>query len=77
MRKIIAPDGDVSAETARRLEGESLADWLHDQVLENASFVNAKGERVLAQPKDVAILFRKLTDILLGKVPPGPEEESA
>jgi ATP-dependent helicase/nuclease subunit A len=63
VRKIIAPDGDVSAETARRLEGESLADWLHDQVLENASFVNAKGERVLAQPKDVAILFRKLTDI--------------
>ncbi|HKX51726.1 MAG TPA: 3'-5' exonuclease, partial [Candidatus Binatia bacterium] len=63
VRKVIAPDGDVSAETARRLEGESLADWLHDQVLENASFVNAKGERVLAQPKDVAILFRKLTDI--------------
>jgi ATP-dependent helicase/nuclease subunit A len=63
VRKIIAPDGDVSAETARRLEGESLADWLHDQVLNNASFVNARGERVLAQPKDVAILFRKLTDI--------------
>ena len=63
LRKIIAPDGDVSAETARRLEGESLADWLHDQVLDNASFVNAKAERVLAQPKDVAILFRKLTDI--------------
>jgi ATP-dependent helicase/nuclease subunit A len=63
VRKIMAPDGDVSAETARRLEGESLADWLHDQVLENVSFVNARGERALAQPKDVAILFRKLTDI--------------
>ena len=63
VRKIIAPDGEVSAETARRLEGESLADWLHDQVLDNASFVDAKGERVLAQPKDIAILFRKLTDI--------------
>ena len=29
----------------------------------SAAFVNARGERVLAQPKDVAILFRKLTDI--------------
>ena len=63
LRKIIGPDGDLSAETARRLEGESLADWLQDQVLDNASFVNSRGERVLAQPKDVAILFRKLTDI--------------
>jgi ATP-dependent helicase/nuclease subunit A len=63
VRKIIAPDRDVSAEIARRLEGESLADWLHDRVLDNASFINARGERILAQPKDVAILFRKLTDI--------------
>jgi ATP-dependent helicase/nuclease subunit A len=63
VRKIIAPEGDVSAEIARRLEGESLADWLHDRVLDNASFINARGERILAQPKDVAILFRKLTDI--------------
>jgi ATP-dependent helicase/nuclease subunit A len=63
VRKIIAPDGEVSAETARRLEGESLADWLHDQVLDSVGFVNARGERVLAQPKDIAILFRKLTDI--------------
>jgi ATP-dependent helicase/nuclease subunit A len=63
VRKIIGWDADVSAETARRLEGESLADWLQDQVLGNASFVNSRGERVLAQPKDVAILLRKLTDI--------------
>jgi ATP-dependent helicase/nuclease subunit A len=62
-RKIVAPDGEVNAETARRLEGESLAAWLQDQVLGKASFMNGKGEQVLAQPKDVAILFRKLTDI--------------
>jgi ATP-dependent helicase/nuclease subunit A len=63
VRKIMAPDGDIDAESARRLEGESLADWLQDQVLDRVSFVNAGGEQVRAQPKDVAILFRKLTDI--------------
>jgi ATP-dependent helicase/nuclease subunit A len=63
VRKIVAPDEEVDADTARRLEGESLAAWLQDQVLERASFVNAEGEQVRAQPKDIAMLFRKLTDI--------------
>jgi ATP-dependent helicase/nuclease subunit A len=63
VRKIVAPDEDVNAETARRLEGESVAAWLKEEVLDSTSFVNAEGEQVRAQPKDVAILFRKLTGI--------------
>ena len=63
VRKIVAPDEEINAETARRLEGENLADWLQEQVLDRASFLNARGEQVRAQPKDVAILLRKLTDI--------------
>jgi len=63
VRKIVAPAGEMNAEKARRLEGESLAAWLKDDLLDKISFVNEKGERARAQPKDVAILFRKLTDI--------------
>jgi ATP-dependent helicase/nuclease subunit A len=63
VRKIVA-DGDASdAETARRLEAESLARWLKEQVLGKATIMSASGETVSAQPKDVAMLFRKLTDI--------------
>ena len=63
VRKIIAPDDQTDAETARRIEGESLARWLKDSVLGKAQILNARGETVHAQPKDVAILMRKLTDI--------------
>ena len=62
VRKIVA-DRDVNAETARHLEGESLARWLKEQVLGKATILNTHGEKVQAQPKDVAILLRKLTDI--------------
>jgi ATP-dependent helicase/nuclease subunit A len=63
VRKIVVPDAEVNAEKARRLEGESLSRWLRDDVLDKARIVNAEGEAVPVQPKDVAILFRKLTDI--------------
>ena len=63
VRKIVAPDRGIDAETARRLEGESLARWLKEQVLHRATILNTRGETVYAQPKDVAILLRKLTDI--------------
>jgi ATP-dependent helicase/nuclease subunit A len=63
VRKILAPNKEINAEKARRLEGESLAAWLKDEVLDRVSIVTAKGEQVRAQPKDVAILLRKLTDI--------------
>jgi len=63
VRKIIAPGDQTGAETARRIEGESLARWLKESVLGKAQILNAHGESVYAQPKDVAILMRKLTDI--------------
>jgi len=63
VRKIVTADQEMNAETARRLEGESLARWLKEQVLGKTVILNARGETVHAQPKDVAILLRKLTDI--------------
>ncbi|HTN72003.1 MAG TPA: UvrD-helicase domain-containing protein [Methylomirabilota bacterium] len=63
VRKIVAPAGEMNAEKARRLEGESLAAWLQNELLDKVAFVNAKGEHARVQPKDIAILFRKLTDI--------------
>jgi ATP-dependent helicase/nuclease subunit A len=63
VRKIVAADQEINAETARRLEGESLARWLKEQVLGKTTILNARGETVCAQPKDIAILLRKLTDI--------------
>ncbi|HKY09092.1 MAG TPA: UvrD-helicase domain-containing protein [Candidatus Binatia bacterium] len=62
VRKITA-DREIDAETARHLEGESLARWLEDEVLGKATILDARGETVHAQAKDVAILLRKLTDI--------------
>ena len=62
VRKIIA-EKEINAETARRLEGESLARWLREQILGKLTILNARGEAVYAQAKDVAILLRKLTDI--------------
>ncbi|HUF41323.1 MAG TPA: UvrD-helicase domain-containing protein [Verrucomicrobiae bacterium] len=63
VRKIVAPDEEMNAEIARRLEGESLARWLKDAILNKAVILDSGGERVHVQPRDVAILFRKLTDI--------------
>jgi ATP-dependent helicase/nuclease subunit A len=63
VRKVDADGGELDAERARRLEGESLAQWLKEEVLGKAVITNAQGEKALAQPKDVALLFRKLTDI--------------
>jgi ATP-dependent helicase/nuclease subunit A len=63
VRKIVAGGEEIDAETARCLEGESLARWLKEQVLGKTAIMSGRGESVFAQPKDVAILFRKLTDI--------------
>jgi ATP-dependent helicase/nuclease subunit A len=62
VRKLVSA-AEINAETARRLEGESLARWLKTSLLDKAVIVNPRGESVRAQPKDIAILFRKLTDI--------------
>jgi ATP-dependent helicase/nuclease subunit A len=62
VRKIVT-EQDCDAETARRIEGESLARWLKDELLDKLAIVNARGDSGPAQPKDIALLFRKLTDI--------------
>ncbi len=61
-RKIVS-DRELSAESARRLEGESLARWLGEDVLGKLAIFDARGETVPARARDVAILLRKLTDI--------------
>ena len=63
VRKIIAPGDQIDAESARRIEGESLARWLKESVLDKAQILNARGETVYAHAKDIAILMRKLTDV--------------
>ena len=63
VRKIVTESETMDAEAARRLEGESLARWLKERILGRAAIFNARGEKVRAQPKDVTILLRKLTDI--------------
>jgi ATP-dependent helicase/nuclease subunit A len=63
VRKIVAGDEEMSAEKARRIEGESLVRWLKDEILDRADILNSSGEQIRAQPKDIAILFRRLTDI--------------
>jgi ATP-dependent helicase/nuclease subunit A len=63
VRRIIARGGELNVEKARRLEGESLARLLKEEIIEKALILNSSGERVAAQPRNIAILFRKLTDI--------------
>ncbi len=63
LRKIVAEGVALDVETARRLEGESLARWLQEEILGKVALTNARGERALVQSKDVAVLFRKLTNI--------------
>ena len=63
LRTIVTGDTPPGAEAARRLEGESLARWLKDEILEKVKVRSPQGESLPAQPKDVAVLFRKLTDI--------------
>ena len=62
IRKLVS-DRDLNAETARHLEGQSLARWLREDILGKLAIRNTRGENVLARAKDVAILLRKLTDI--------------
>ena len=63
VRKIISVHDKLDAETARRLEGQSLARWLREEVLDKTAILNLRGETTYAQPRDIAILLRKLTDI--------------
>jgi ATP-dependent helicase/nuclease subunit A len=54
---------NLSARKARKFEAESLARWLREEVLGKACIVNREQKKVPVQPKDVALLFRKLTEV--------------
>jgi ATP-dependent helicase/nuclease subunit A len=62
IRKVSGGEGKTDNERARRLEAESLARWLDEEVLGKAEIIDA-GQPRLVRSGDVALLFRKLTDI--------------
>jgi ATP-dependent helicase/nuclease subunit A len=61
----VACEETVSADIARRMEAENLARWLDEEVIEKAAFIDRDGKRALVQPRDIALLLRKLTDVHL------------
>jgi len=61
----IESEEELKANSARRLEAENLARWLGDDVLGKARIRDRQGEWITAQPKHVAFLFRKLTEVHL------------
>ena len=61
IRKVAGAE-KIDNDRARRLEAESLARWLDEEVLGKAEIIDKEGARAV-KPKDVALLFRKLTDI--------------
>ncbi|MDE0342524.1 MAG: UvrD-helicase domain-containing protein [Deltaproteobacteria bacterium] len=63
VRRVTAADRKLNAETARRLEAESLARWLDEEILGRASFRDRDGSLVRARPGHVAFLLRALTNV--------------
>ncbi len=62
IRKVSGGAEKTDNDRARRLEAENLARWLDEEVLGKAEIIDA-GEPRLVRSGDVALLFRKLTDI--------------
>jgi len=62
IRRVSAGAGRIDNDSARRLEAENLARWLDEEVLGKAEIADA-GKPRLVRSGDVALLFRKLTDI--------------
>ena len=56
---------ELKANAARRLEAETLAQWLCDEVIGQAKIRDRHGEWIMAQPRHVAFLFRRLTEVHL------------
>jgi ATP-dependent helicase/nuclease subunit A len=56
---------ELRAGAARRLEADNLARWLDEELLGKARFRHADGQWIRVQPKHVAFLFRKLTEVHL------------
>ena len=63
VRRVTGSDGTPNAEGARRLEAQSLARWLQEEVLGNASFQDRDGNRVRVRPGHVALLMRALSNV--------------
>ncbi len=63
VRLVTSPDGTPNAEGARRLEAQSLARWLQEEVLGHTSFQDRDGNRVRVKPGHVAFLMRALSNV--------------
>ena len=56
---------ELTANSARRLEAENLARWLDEEVLGKAQIHDRDGRPVAIEPKHIAFLFRRLTEVHL------------
>ncbi|MDE0035217.1 MAG: UvrD-helicase domain-containing protein [Deltaproteobacteria bacterium] len=63
VRRVTSPGRTLKAEEARRLEAESLARWLKEEVLGRTFFQDREGRRVAVEPGHVAFLMRALTNV--------------
>ncbi|MFQ5683643.1 MAG: UvrD-helicase domain-containing protein [Candidatus Binatia bacterium] len=63
IRKVETEDGEANADRGRRLEAESLARWLAEEVLGKAEHLDRDHRRGVVQPGHVAILLRTMTHV--------------
>ena len=63
LRRVTTTGPRLDAAAARRLEAESLARWLDEEILGRASFRDRDGSLVRARPGHVAFLLRALTNV--------------
>ena len=63
VRRVTSSGETPNAEAARRLEAESLARWLEEEVLGRTFFDNAAGNHVPVAPGHVAFLMRALSNV--------------
>ena len=63
VRRVTSTGPTPNAEAARRLEAESLARWLEEEVLGRTFFDDAAGHHVPVAPGHVAFLMRALSNV--------------
>ena len=63
VRRVTSTGPTPNAEAARRLEAESLARWLEEEVLGRTFFDDAAGNHVPVAPGHVAFLMRALSNV--------------
>ena len=63
VRRVTSTGPTPNAEAARRLEAESLARWLEEEVLGRTSFDDGAGNHVRVEPGHVAFLMRALSNV--------------